>query len=153
MNELNTISFKFKEICKKYSKLISNNASYYHKEITDEINRIIKLLELQNQIAALSNSNIADALMDTIKHIAYAKAESNYDTCYMYLEEAIKDLMSGMDAVDVLWKYDKVLYDLRNPKQEHRGYRAKILIVDDLCDIDKEELKEILKERGYDNNK
>lgn len=43
--------------------------------------------------------------------------------------------------------------EIRNPKQEHKGYRAKILIVDDLCDIDKEELKEILKERSYDNNK
>ena len=114
MNELNTISFKFKEMCKKYGKSISDNVSYYHKEITDEVNRITKLLELQNQVAALSNNRIADALMDTIKRIAYAKAESNYETCCMYLEEAIKDLMSDMDAVDVLWKYDVILYNLQH---------------------------------------
>ena len=152
MNELNTVSFKFKEICKKYGKFISDNVSYYHKEITDEINRITNLLELQNQVAALSDSSIADALMDTIKHIAYAKAESNYETCCMYLKEAIKDLMGGMDAVDMPWKYDKILYDLRNPKPEHVGYRAKILIIDDICDIDKEELKEVLNKRGENND-
>ena len=114
MNELNTISFKFKEICEKYGKSILDNVSYYHKEITDEINKITNLLELQNQVAALSNSSIADALMDTIKHIAYAKAESNYKTCCMYLEEAIKDLASGMDATEMLWKYDMILYNLQH---------------------------------------
>lgn len=112
-----------------------------------------KLFELQNKVASLSNCRVADALMNTIKQISYTKAESNYETCCMYLEEAIRDLMNGMDATEMLWKYDMVLYDLRNPKPEHRGYRAKILIVDDICNIDKEELKEILKEQGYDNNK
>ena len=90
--------------------------------------------------------------MDTIKHIAYSKSESNYETCCIYLEEAIKDLMSGMDAVDMLWKYDKILYDLRNPKPKHRGYRAKIFIIDDICDIDKEELKEVLNKRGENDD-
>lgn len=116
MNKLNTISFKFKETCKKYSKSISDNVSYYHKEITDEINRITNLLELQNQVAALSNSSIADTLMQTIKQIACACRESNYETMCKYLKQAIEDLASGMDATELLWKYDAILYNL-----QHKG--------------------------------
>ena len=147
-NKLETIGSKASELAKELCRLIKEIPPYYAQRF-DEIS---KVCELQNQVAALSNCRIADVLMDTIKQIAYAKAEPNYDTYCRYLEEAIKDLMGGMDAVEMLWKYDKVLYDLRNPKPEHRGYRAKILIVDDLCDIDKEELKEMLNKRGKNND-
>ena len=138
MSGLNTINFKFKEICKKYAKSISNNASYYHKEITDEINRITQFLELRNQIATLSNNRIADALMDTIRHIAYSKSESNYETYCIYLEEAIKDLMGGMDAVEMLLKYDMILYNLQHG---HKLEKANMFLKDihwyEQCDKNK----------------
>lgn len=141
-NKLETIGSKIGELSKEFCKLMKDVPSC----CVERLNEVSKIFELQNKVVALSNNRIADALMDTIKHIAYSKSESNYETCCIYLEEAIKDLMSGMDAVEMLWKYDNILYDLRNPKQKHRGYRADILIIDDLCDIDKEELKEMLKE-------
>lgn len=117
-----------------------------YKNYAATLNNIREELELQNKVASLSNCAVADELTHTIRNIAYAGREPNHETICKYLKQAIEDLASGMDAADVIWKYDKVLYDLRNPKQEHRGYRAKLLIVDDLCDIDKEELKEMLKE-------
>ena len=134
MKKLETISSKISELSKELWQLMRDIPPC----CIEKLNEISKICEL--------HSRIADALMDTIKYIAYAKAEPNYETCCIYLEEAIKDLMSGMDAVDMLYKYDNILYDLRNPKPEHRGYRAKILTVDDLCNIDKEKLKEMLKE-------
>ena len=33
MGKLDIVDFKFKEICKKYKKTISDNALYYQKEI------------------------------------------------------------------------------------------------------------------------
>lgn len=148
-NKLETIGSKIGELSKEYCKLVKDIPPCY----VQQLNEISEIYELQNQVAALSNSSIADALTHTIRNIAYASRESNHETICKYLKQAIEDLASGMDAADVLWKYDKILYDLRNHKPEYRGYRAKILIVDDLCDIDKEELKETLKERDYDNNK
>lgn len=110
MRKLETIGSKISELSKELWQLMKEVPPYY----VQRLNEISKVCELQNQVAALSNSRIADALMDTIKHIAYAKAEPNYETCCIYLEEAIKDLMSGMDAVEMLWKYDNILYDLTN---------------------------------------
>lgn len=108
MKNLETIGSKASELAKELCQLIKEIPSYY----AERFDEISKVCELRNQVAALSNCRIADALMDTIKQIAYAKAEPNYDTYCIYLESAIKDLASGMDAVDMLWKYDMVLYNL-----------------------------------------
>lgn len=110
MKKLETIGSKIGELSKELWQLMREVPACY----VQELNKISKVCELQNQVVALSNSRIADALMDTIKHIAYAKTESNYETYCMYLEEAIKDLMSGMDAVEMLWKYDMILYNLQH---------------------------------------
>lgn len=117
-----------------------------YKDYETTLNNISEELGLQNKVASLSNCAVADALTYTIRNIAYAGREPNHETICKYLKQAIEDLASGMDAADVLWKYDNILCILRKP--EHRGYRAKFLIVDDLCDIDdvdKEELKETIK--------
>lgn len=63
-----------------------------------------------NAIADLSSSKIARALDYTIKEIAYATAESNFEIRKKYLSEAVKDLASGMDETDVLLKYEDILY-------------------------------------------
>lgn len=115
-----------------------------YKDYAITLNNIREELELQNKVASLSNCAVADELTHTIRNIAYAGREPNHETICKHLKQAIEDLTSGMNAADVLGKYDNILYNLRKP--EHRGYRAKFLIVDDLCDIDKEELKEMLKE-------
>lgn len=116
-----------------------------YKDYSTALNDVVTEMELMNEVAALSNYVVADELMYTVKQIAYINKEPNHETICKYLNQAIKDLLSGMSAVDVLGKYDKILYDMKNPKQKHRGYRAEILIVDDLCDTDKEELKETIK--------
>lgn len=113
-----------------------------YKDYETTLNNISEELGLQNKVASLSNCAVADELTHTIRNIAYAGRESNHETVCKYLKQAIEDLASGMDAADVLGKYDRILYDLRNTKPEHRGYRAAFLIVDDLCDVDKEKLKE-----------
>lgn len=48
-----------------------------------------------------------------------------------------------MDFIEM--EYEKYK-NIKNAPPEHRGYRAEIFILDDLCDIDKEELKEVMKE-------
>ncbi len=114
-----------------------------YKDYETTLNNISEELGLQNKVASLSNCAVADALTYTIRNIAYASRESNHETICKYLKQAIEDLASGMDAADVLWKYDNILCNLRKP--EHRGYRAEILILDDLCGLNKEEVKEAIK--------
>ena len=94
MKKLETIGSKISELSKEFCKLMKDVPPC----CVERFNEMSKIFELQNKVAALSNNRIADALMDTIKHIAYSKSESNYETCCIYLEEAIKDLMNGMDA-------------------------------------------------------
>ena len=50
-------------------------------------------------------------LMDIFKQIAYTSPESNTKVCSRYLQEAIEDLAGGMDTADVIFKYDKILYE------------------------------------------
>lgn len=110
MSKLETIGSKISKLSKELCQLMKGVPTYY----TERLNEISKVCELQNQVVALSNSRIADELMDTIKHIAYAKTESNYETYCMYLKEAIKDLIGGMNATEMLWKYDTILYNLQH---------------------------------------
>ena len=109
MKKLETIGSKINELSRNLWQLIKEVPPYY----TERLNEISKVCELHNQIAALSNNRIADALMDTIKQIAYSKTESNYETICIYSKEAIKDLADGMDKVDVLLKYENILYRLK----------------------------------------
>lgn len=135
MSKLETVRSKINEFSKELCQLVKIVPHYY----TQRLNEISKIYGLQNQVAALSDSNIAYVLMDTIKRIAYARTEPCYETICMYLECAIKDLASGMDATDVLRKYDMILWS------EHIGSRDRIMIVDDMCDIDKNILEGALK--------
>lgn len=109
MKKLETIGSKISELSKELWQLMKEVPPYY----IERLNEISKVCELQNRIAALSNNRIADAIMDTIKQIAYSKTESNYETICIYSEEAIKDLANGMDEVDVLLKYEDILYKLK----------------------------------------
>lgn len=142
-NKLETVGSKIGELSKEFCNLMKDIPPC----CIERLNEISEIYGLQNQVAALSNSFVADALTQTIKQIAYAGRESNHETICKYLKQGIEDLASGMNAADVLGKYDNILYDLRNPRPKHIGRRADILIIDDLCgdDVDKEELKEIIK--------
>lgn len=135
MKNLETLKLKINEFSKDLCQLVKSVPHYY----TQRLNEISKICGLQNQVAALSDNNIAYVLMDTIERIAYARTEPCYETICMYLECAIKDLASGMDATDVLRKYDMILWS------EHIGSRDRIMIVDDMCDIDKDILEDALK--------
>lgn len=102
---------------KKYLQQIVGNGvlkcinAYEH--YATMLNNISTEMELQTQVASLSNCAVADSLMYTIKQIAYASPEPNHETICWYLEDAIEDLASGMDAAEVLWKYDIILYNLK----------------------------------------
>lgn len=82
----------------------------YCSEQYEEIQKYSELNGLINAIANLSSDKIARALDYTIKEIAYTSAESNFEVRKEYLNEAIKDLLSGMDETDVLLKYEDILY-------------------------------------------
>lgn len=83
-----------------------------YKDYETTLNNISEELGLQNKVASLSNCAVADALIHTIRKIAYAGREPNHETICKYLKQAIEDLASGMDAADVLWKYDMILYEV-----------------------------------------
>lgn len=89
-----------------------------YKDYATILNNISEELGLQNKVASLSNCAVADELTHIIRNIAYAGREPNHETICKYLKQAIEDLASGMDAADVLEKYDSIFYDLRNPKAE-----------------------------------
>lgn len=104
MSKLDTIKSKVNELYKELYDLIKEVPHYY----TQRFNELSKVCELQNQVASLSNHRIADALMHTIKQIAYASAKPNHEVICEYLEKAIEDLKSGMDSIQVLYKYHKI---------------------------------------------
>lgn len=91
-----------KELCKQIELCFNQNKEQFYQY--SEICRLI------NAIADLSSGKVARALDYTIKEIAYSSAESNFEIRKMYLNEAIKDLLSGMDEIDVVLKYDDILY-------------------------------------------
>lgn len=134
---------KLKELCRQLKDVVKCVPTYYSEQY-EEFRKYSELCRLINAVADLSNNKVARALDYTIKEIAYASIEPNYETICLYLKQAIKDLISGMDATDMLEKYDKILYDLKNPK--HKGYRVGNLIIDEFRDIDKDILKDTSKE-------
>lgn len=101
MNEL-------KELCKQFKDTVKYIPTYCSKQY-EELQKYSEICRLINAIADLSSGKIARALDDIIKEIAYALAESNYETRKRYLSEAVKDLASGMDETDVLLKYEDML--------------------------------------------
>lgn len=105
MNELEELCIQFKNIFK--------SVPVYCSEQYQEFEKYSELCRLLNAIADLSSGKIARALDCTIKEIAYVSVESNYEIRKMYLSEAIKDLLSGMDETDVLLKYEDILYKMK----------------------------------------
>ena len=105
MNEL-------KELCKQFKDSVRYIPIYYTEQY-EELQKYSELCRLINAIADLSSGKIARALDYTIKEIAYSSAESNYEIRKMYLSEAIKDLLSGMDEVNVILKYEDILYRMK----------------------------------------
>ena len=100
---------RLKELCKTI-KDVAKYIPTYCSEQYEELQKYSELCRLTNAIANLSNSKIARALDYTIKEIAYASIESNYEVRKRYLSEAVKDLVSGMDEIDVALKYEDILY-------------------------------------------
>ena len=100
---------KIKELCEQL-KDIAKYVPTYCTEQYEELQKYSELCRLTNAIADLSSGKVARALDYTIKEIAYASTESNFEVRKKYLSEAIKDLLSGMDEVDVVLKYDDILY-------------------------------------------
>lgn len=100
---------KLKELCSQL-KDVAKYVPTYCTEQYEELQKYSELCRLTNAIADLSSGKIARALDYTIKEIAYASTESNFEVRKKYLSEAIKDLLSGMDETDVVLKYDDILY-------------------------------------------
>lgn len=98
-----------KELCKQFKDVIKY-VPIYCDEQYEELRKYSELCRLINAIADLSSNKMTRVLDDTIKEIAYASTESNFEVRKKYLSEAIKDLLSGMDEVDVVLKYDEILY-------------------------------------------
>ena len=101
-----------KELCKQLKDVVKYIPVYCIEQY-EELRKHSELCRLINAIADLSDGKIAKALDYTIKEIAYASAEPNYEVRKRYLSESIKDLLSGMDEVDVLLKYEDILYILK----------------------------------------
>ena len=103
---------EFKELCKQFADTIKY-VPIYCSEQYEELQKYSELCRLINAIADLSSNKIARALDYTIKEIAYASLESNFEVRKRYLSEAVKDLASGMDEVDVMLKYEDILYEIK----------------------------------------
>ena len=98
-----------KELCGQFKESIKG-ISIYCTEQYEELQKYSELCRLINAIADLSSSKVARVLDYIIKEIAYASAEPNYEIRKIYLSEAIRDLLSGMDETDVILKYEDIFY-------------------------------------------
>lgn len=105
MNEL-------KELCKQFKGVFKSIPMYFADQY-EELQKNSELCRLTNAISDLSSNKLARVLDCTIKEIAYASAESNFEVRKKYLSDAIKDLLSGMDETDVLLKYEDILYKMK----------------------------------------
>lgn len=103
---------KLKELCKQIKDFPSYCILEYRRYY-EGIEEYSELCRLTNAIAGLSNGKVARALDDTIRQIAYASAESNFEIRKQYLSGAIRDLLSGMDETDVILKYEDILYRMK----------------------------------------
>jgi hypothetical protein len=101
-----------KELCKQF-KDVTKYILAYCSEQYEEFQKYSELCRLVNAITDLSSGKIARALDYTIKEIAYASVEPNFEIRKRYLSEAVKDLDSGMDETDVLLKYEDILYKIK----------------------------------------
>ena len=108
MNKAQTIKSKIDELSRDLCQLIGEVPSYYTQSYTQRLNEISKVCGLYNKVASLSNYQVADALMYTVKHIAYCSSKSNHEVICEYLNRAIKDLESGMSASDMLDEYEEI---------------------------------------------
>lgn len=99
---------KLKELCMQFKDVIKC-VPIYCTEQYEELKKYSELCRLTNAIADLSSGKVAMALNCIIEEIAYASIESNFEVRKRYLSEAIKDLASGMDATDVVIKYEDIL--------------------------------------------
>lgn len=112
---VNTVKFKktnkeFKKLCKQLGALL-NDAKTHYSSLLEQYSRIC---ELENIVAKLSNSATVRVLDYTLKQIADMSMKPYSEVLIEYLEEAVKDLTSGMDAFDMIMKYDRILYGLKN---------------------------------------
>ena len=99
---------KIKELCKQLKDVVKYVPIYCTGQY-EELQKYSELCRLTNAIADLSSSKVAMVLDYTIKEIAYASAEPNFEIRKMYLSEAVRDLVSGMDETDVVLKYEDIL--------------------------------------------
>ena len=87
---------------------------------------------------------ISEMTIDIPEHIKSIGLNANkyHYSAQDWINEYNRLVENGeMDFIEE--EYEKYK-NIKNTPPEHRGYRAKILIFDDLCDVDKEELKEVL---------
>ena len=105
MDKLETIKSKTNGLSKELCKLFKEIPLYYNTQRLEELS---KVCDLCNKVAFLSNYRVAEALMYTIKQIAYSSPKRNHEVICEYLKRAIKDLMSGMNAIEMLDKYDEI---------------------------------------------
>ena len=105
MDRLNELRNQFKDVIKYFP--------IYCSDLYEEFQKYNEIYMLLNTVAYLSDSNVAKELDSTIKKIAYASAEPNFDVRKGYLKEAITDLASGIDEIDVLLKYEDILYRIK----------------------------------------
>ena len=87
-------------------------------------------------------NKMALGIPEHIKHISLNTNKHRY-SAQDWIDEYNRLVADGeMDFIEAEYeKYESI----NNTSPEHRGYRAKILISDDLCDVDKEEVKEVIK--------
>ena len=100
---------KLKELHKQFKDIVKYVPTYCVEQY-EEFQKYNELCGLVNAIANLSDRTTARVLDETVKEIAYTSAEPNFEVQKRYLREAIMDLAGGMDATDMILKYEDVLY-------------------------------------------
>lgn len=98
-----------KTLYKQFKDIIKYVPTFCHEQY-EEFLKYGELCGLVNAIANLSDRTTARVLDETIKEIAYASTEPNFEVQEKYLREAIMDLAGGMDATDMILKYEDILY-------------------------------------------
>ncbi len=87
-------------------------------------------------------NEMAIGIPEHIKHTSLNTNKYRY-SAQDWIDEYNRLMADG--EMDVIEKEYEKYENMKNTLSDHRGYRAEILILDDLCGLDKEELKETIK--------
>lgn len=106
------IKNKLHEVASQLVSLVKYVPRYYGQRLEE----ITHILEAENELARVSNTEFVFAIRPVLRELSYMKIEP-FSIAYKYYIEKVKlDILKGQELVDILNKYDIKLFEMKGGK-------------------------------------